>query len=164
MSNYKSIINRVYSKLRVKGFTPYIFSVTRDWEHENIVTAGWRWGERRWGEMAWNPAFSGYQHVWSRQVIMALCPAISGAGIQRAEESLSSNAVTCPERSLSSDGVGALSPISQDAGMACAVCDSDGKGSCALQMLTQVPSFQKAESGFRLRWNVRVPNFSETLF
>ena len=43
MSNYKSIINReVYSKLRVKGFTPYIFSVTRDWEHENIVTPGWR--------------------------------------------------------------------------------------------------------------------------
>ena len=37
MSNYKSIINReVYSKLRVKGFTPYIFSVTT--EIENIKT------------------------------------------------------------------------------------------------------------------------------
>ena len=37
MSNYKSIINReVYSKLRVKGFTPYIFSITI--ETENINT------------------------------------------------------------------------------------------------------------------------------
>ena len=33
MSNYKSIINReVYSKLRVKGFTPYIFSITIETE------------------------------------------------------------------------------------------------------------------------------------
>ena len=37
MSNYKSIINReVYSKLRVKGFTPYIFSITI--ETEDIKT------------------------------------------------------------------------------------------------------------------------------
>ena len=61
-------------------------------------------------------------------------------------------------------GAGALSHIFQDAGMACAVCDSDGKGSWALEILTQVPSFQKAESGFRPRWDVRVPNFFETLF